>query len=152
MIVYVELEISPEGSSLINFAHGWHTDLEGDSHSPHRWSVNVDAAILIPKISTSPLRKGLVHLELDAIPYLPAHGPGHQDVIISLDGAWVAGIRLYRGEVRTFSGYFANPINYNSFSQIRFFLPQSARPSRLDDGLDERDLGIALRKLKIKLT
>jgi hypothetical protein len=146
------IEITPEGSSLINFTHGWHSELEGDSHSPHRWSVDMDAAIQIPKISTSPLRKGLVHVELDAIPYLPARGPGHQDVLISLDGAMVAGIRLYRGEVKTFSGHFVNPINYNSFSQIRFFLPHSARPSRLDDGPDERDLGIALRKLKIELS
>lgn len=145
------VEITPEGSSLFNFTHGWDAELEGDPHSPHRWSVEVDAAIQIPKISASPLRKGVIHLELDAIPYLPPHGPGHQDVMIALDGAMISLIRLYTGEVKTFSGYFANPMNHNSFSQIRLFLPHSAKPSKFGDSTDERNLGIALRKLKIEL-
>ena len=146
------VEVTPQDTNLINFTHGWHSELEGDLHSNYRWSVELDAAIQIPKISSSPLRKGLIHLELDAIPYTSTRGPSHQDVIICLDGSIVAGIRLHKGEVKSFNGMFANPINYSSFSEIRFFLPHCARPSILGDGTDERDLGIALRKLKIELS
>jgi hypothetical protein len=95
---------------------------------------------------------GLIHVELEAIPYLPFRGPGFQDVVIFLDGALVAGIRLYNGEVKTFSGIFAAPTNQNAFSQVRFFLPQSVKPSMIGEGTDERVLGIALKRLKVELT
>lgn len=151
MITNTSLLITPEESPQIRFMHGWHNEIEGNPASPHRWSVGVDAAIEIPKILPSPLRKGQIIVELSAIPYLPFRGPGFQDVVIFLDGALVAGIRLYDGENKIFSGLFAAPVNQNTTSQIRFFLPQSAKPSMLGESNDERVLGIALKKLKIEL-
>jgi len=144
--------ISPKDSNLISYQQGWHTEVEGNPLSPHRWSINVDASIQIPKLSPSPLRKGLIHVELDAIPYIPPRGPGHQDALIFLDGSLVCCFRLYDGDVKTFSGYFSNPTNNNFFSQIRIYLPQSAKPSMVGDGLDERQLGIGIKKLTIELT
>ena len=119
------MEITAAGSSLVSFAHGWHSELDGDPLSPHRWSDAVDAAINIPKINFSPLHSSKVNVELDAIPYLPPNGVGFQDVFLFLDGAVLAGFRLYDGEIKSFKGHFANPINNNPFSQIRilcFFL------------------------------
>jgi len=144
------LLIYPQGSNLISFDHGWHPELEGDPHSPHRWSTALDSAITVPKLSPSPLRKGLVNVELDAIPYIPTRGPGCQDVIIFLDGSLVCGMRLYDAEVKTFSGYFSNAQNNSTFSQIRVFLPHSVKPSLVDGGPDERQLGIAIKKLHIE--
>jgi len=145
------LLISPQGSNLISFGHGWHPELEGDSQSPHRWSTGLDASIIVPKLSPSPLHKGLVTVELEAIPYIPTRGPGSQDVIIFLDGSLICGFRMYDAEVKTFSGYFSNPTNNNAFSQVRIFLPHSVKPSLVGEGADERQLGIAIKKLKIEL-
>jgi len=152
VISNTSLLISPEETTQIRFAHGWSTELEGDPLSPHRWSVAPDAGIEIPKVTPSPLRMGLINVELEAIPYLPFRGPGFQDVIMFLDGALVAALRLYDGEVKTYSGIFAAPMSQNAFSQVRFFLPQSVKPSMIGEGPDERVLGIALKRLKVELT
>ena len=143
-------EIAPWDSELITFQEGWHTDLEGTPQSPYRWSVNLDASIKIPKIPRSPLDKGLIYIELDAIPYLPKNGPGYQDVIMFIDGSLVSCLRFTVGEVKTCTGYFGSSMSQNSFSQIRFYLPQSVKPSTLGDGTDERQLGIGIKKLKIE--
>jgi hypothetical protein len=59
-------------------------------------------------------------------------------------------MRLYDAEVKTFSGYFFNAQNNSAFSQIRVFLPHSVKPSLVDGGPDERQLGIAIKKLHIE--
>jgi hypothetical protein len=144
------MEFTAAGSGLITFSHGWHNEVEGDSLSPHRWSIDPDTAIKIPKLNVSPLLQSNLSVEIDAIPYLPAVGPGFQDVIIFLDGALAAALRLYNGEIKTFRGHYSNPINNNPFSEIRMFLPHSAKPSMIGDGPDERSLGIGIKRLKLE--
>lgn len=149
---YIRLvEITPSGSNFVTFKQGWHSDLEGDPISPHRWSVGLDATIQIPKLSSSPIQQGLFTIELDAIPYLPKTVTAYQDVIIFLDGSLISCIRLYDADVKKVTGQFSNPVNHNPFSLLKFYFPQSNKPSLCGDGNDERQLGIGLKSMKIEI-
>lgn len=141
--------ISPSGDALITFLGGWHTVLEGDSISPHRWSISSVAQIQTSKILPSIVGTGKFEISIDAIPFLPKSGPGYQDVILFLDGLLLTSIRFHDADVKYLSGNLVLPSNTSPFSILSFYFPNSIAPQRVGEGSDERQLGIGLKKLEI---
>ena len=143
------MEIFAAGSNLVTFGDGWHDQLEGDPTSPHRWTVGLDASIRVPKITSNPLMRGALQIELDAVPYLPPNSVPYQDVLLFVDGTMASAIRLHDGDVKRLETDYPFPSAQTPFSNIRFYLPQSAKPSFFGDGTDQRQLGIGLKSLKL---
>ena len=145
------MEILAAGSNLVSFGVGWHDVLEGDPSSPLRWTVGLEASIRIPKLTYNPLMKNTLHIELDAVPYLPPNGQPYQDVVIFLDGAIVSCIRLHDGDIKRVATDYPSLQSQSPFSSIKLYLPQSVSPVMSGDGADQRQLGIGLKSLKLDL-
>lgn len=145
------MDILAAGSNLVAFGSGWHDELEGDLSSPLRWTVGLEASIRIPKFTYNPFMKSILHIELDAVPYLPPNAPPYQDVLIFIDGVMASCIRLHDGDVKRVSTDYPSPIIQTPFSNIKLYLPQSVSPVMSGDGADQRQLGIGFKSLKLDL-
>lgn len=143
--------VSASGDSLVTFLEGWQSGLEGDSSSPHRWSVSSVAQIQTSKISPSIVGSNKFEMTVDAIPFLPKSGPGYQEVIFFLDGLMMTSIRFYDADLKTVKGNLVLPSIPSPFSILSLYFPNSIAPQKTGEGPDERQLGIGLKKLEIEV-
>lgn len=143
--------ISSSGDALTTFLEGWQGELEGDTTSPHRWSISSVSQIQIRKLSPSALGTNRFELTIDAIPFLPRSGPGFQDVIIFLDGLLLTSIRFYDADPKNVRGKLILPNVTSPFSLLSFYFPNSVAPQRVGEGSDERQLGIGLKNLELNI-
>jgi hypothetical protein len=146
------INISPLGDSNVTFLQGWEEELEGETTAPHRWTLSLFSQIQIQKVSPSTLGINTFELTIDAIPFLPKSGPGFQDVIVFLDGLLLTSIRLYDADPKFVKGKINLPSLVSPFSLLSFYLPNSISPVRVNESDDERQLGIGLKKLELKIS
>jgi hypothetical protein len=145
------MEIFAVGSNLVHFAEGWDTHVEGEPSSPHRWSTSLTASVRIPKITHNPLKMGVVRVELDAMPFLAQELVTYQDVFMYIDGMLLSALRLWDSSVHQVETDYISPHTQVPFSNLKFVLPNSSSPLSLGCGLDQRQLGIGFKSLKIQV-
>lgn len=116
-----------------------------------RWSTQVTAHIKIPVIHRLNSSKSY-KLILSAIPYSFPNGPTHQDVAIYLDGNFLTQLRLANGGYAETQAFLppCNPTSLDTSSMLTFVIPNSAIPAEVGQGVDQRRLGIGLRRLELQ--